>query len=205
MILEAKNLQCLRGHRQLFNGLNVRLTSGDILLVEGNNGSGKSTLLKILSGLRVPDQGEVCWHGKPLAIAGNEYSKQMVWLSHRNGINESMTAKENVQIMSSLTNSYGANIGDVLDRVGLRGHANTPVRQFSAGMKRRLALTRLLTKKAKLWILDEPQGALDKAGIDLLETLVKNQATCGGIVIMSSHHDVSFDDASVKTLTLSGL
>jgi len=202
MILEVKNINCSRGHRQLFTGLNFSLNSSEVLLVEGKNGSGKSTLLKILSGLRRPDTGEVMWNKKNIETISSEYSQQMVWLSHRNGINDSLTAKENIQVSTSLTKTAEVNINQVLQQVGLKGYANTPVRQFSAGMKRRLALSRLITQQAALWILDEPQGALDKAGIELLESLIEDHVSNGGMVIMSSHHDVKFDNITVNTLQL---
>lgn len=96
MKLEAKNISCTRGHRVLFSGLNFSLSSGRVLLVEGNNGSGKSTLLRILSGIRTPDEGEVLWNGQPLDQTSSEYSQQMVRLSHRNEVNDCLTAKENI-------------------------------------------------------------------------------------------------------------
>jgi len=202
MILEVKNIHCSRGHRQLFTGLNFSLNSKEVLLVEGKNGCGKSTLLKILSGLRLPDGGEVMWNKETISSITAEYNQQMVWLSHRNGINDSLTAKENIQVSISLSKSAEVNINDVLDRVGLKGYANTPVRQFSAGMKRRLALSRLITQQASLWILDEPQGALDKAGVELLENLIAEHVADNGMVVMSSHHDVQFRNITVKTLQL---
>jgi heme exporter protein A len=202
MTLEAKNISCTRGHRQLFTGLNFSLTSGRVLLIEGNNGSGKSTLLKIISGLRRPDDGEVMWNGHPLEHTASEYSQQMMWLSHRNGINDSLTARENINTSMSLSKSKNVKINNVLEQVGLQGYENTPVRQFSAGMKRRLALSRLLAKKAKLWILDEPQGALDKAGIVLLEKLVSDHVADEGMVVMSSHHDVRFENIVIQNLNL---
>ncbi|NOQ93998.1 MAG: cytochrome c biogenesis heme-transporting ATPase CcmA [Methylophaga sp.] len=202
MALEVKNIHCSRGHRQLFTGLNFSLNSGEVLLVEGKNGSGKSTLLKIVSGLRRPDSGDVLWNKQSLSSIFSEYTQQLVWLSHRNGINDSLTAKENIQVSISLSKSTDVNIKKVLEKIGLNAYANTPVRQFSAGMKRRLALSRLLTQKAQLWVLDEPQGALDKAGIKLLESLVEEHVANDGMVIMSSHHDVQFENITINTLQL---
>lgn len=96
MILEAKNISCTRGHRKFLNRLNFSLSSGRVLLVEGHNGSDKSTLLRILSGIRSPDEGEVLWNGQPLDQTSSEYSQQMVRLSHRNEVNDNLTAKENI-------------------------------------------------------------------------------------------------------------
>jgi heme exporter protein A len=202
MMLEAKKLTCSRGYRDLFKNLSFELQSGQLLLVEGENGSGKSTLLKILSGLRQPDNGIMYWNGDEIAFASTNYSKQIVWLSHRNGVNTSLTAKENIQVTASLSKSKLTDINSILERVGLKPYANTPVRRFSAGMKRRLALSRLLVNKAKLWILDEPQSALDKVGMVLLEEMIEQHVANNGMVIMSSHHDVQIKNVSIKTLAL---
>lgn len=202
MVLEVKNISCSRGHRPLFTDLNFSLNSGEVLLVEGKNGCGKSTLLKIVSGLRRPDSGDVMWNKQSLDSISSEYAQQLVWISHRNGINDSLTAKENIQVSISLSKSTGVSAPNILEQVGLKGYANTPVRQFSAGMKRRLALSRLLTQKAKIWILDEPQGALDKAGVELLENLIEKHVATNGMVLMSSHHDVTFNTITVGALQL---
>lgn len=202
MLLEVKQISCSRNYRSLFNDLSFNIESGQLLLVEGKNGCGKSTLLRILSGLRQPDTGTIHWNNSEIKQASKHYSQQLVWLGHRNGINESLTAKENLQIAASFIKSKVSNIGYILKRVGLKPYANTPVRQFSAGMKRRLALARLLLNNAILWILDEPQSALDKTGIALLEGMIEQHVRNGGMVIMSSHHDINFKSIPLGRLAL---
>jgi len=201
-MLDVKNITCSRGHRQLFNDLSFSVGIGQVFVIEGKNGSGKSTLLKIIAGLRQPDIGEVVWNQQSTGSIATEYSQQISWLSHRNGINDSLTAKENIQLSHGLTKSNNAGINYLLDKVGLKGFANIPVRQFSAGMKRRLALSRLLANKAKLWLLDEPQGALDKEGITLLNEIIEDHVSNDGMVVMSSHHDVSFNNVPVNYIYL---
>jgi len=202
MMLEAKKLTCSRGYRDLFKDLSFDLESGQLMLVEGENGSGKSTLLKIVSGLRQPDNGRMYWNGDEIEFASTNYAQQIVWLSHRNGVNASLTAKENIQVTANLSKSTLADINLILERVGLKPYANTLARKFSAGMKRRLALSRLLVNKSKLWILDEPQSALDKTGIALLEELIEQHVTNDGMVIMSSHHDVFIKNVAIKKLVI---
>jgi heme exporter protein A len=202
MTLEVKKISCTRSHRELFSGIDFCLNSGEVVLIEGKNGSGKSTLLKVLSGLRKPDKGKVFWCGKPLASNGIEYSKQMAWVSHHNGVKESMTAKENLKLFAALSQVEATNIDELLCKVGLKGYGNRPVHQFSAGMKRRLSLSRLLMKQAKLWILDEPQASLDKEGIALFEKLADKHLSQGGMIAMSSHHDIQFEQHPVLKLKL---
>ncbi len=202
MMIEAKNLSCIRSHKQLFSELSFSLDSGQLLLVEGENGSGKSTLLRILAGLRRPDEGELFWNKKPLVSALSDYSKQMTWVSHRNGIKESLTGRENLHAHAALSQIDARNIDEALRETGLKAHSNRLVQQYSAGMKRRLSLSRLLIKRAKLWILDEPQASLDKEGIALFERIASDHLLQNGMIIMSSHHDVQLGKHSVVKLNL---
>lgn len=190
MLIEVVGLQCIRGYRALFSDLAFTLGAGQLLLVEGHNGSGKTTLLKTLAGLREPDAGQVLWE------AG--YRQQFVWLGHANGIKDDLTALENLRAMQ--TNSLPPKT--VLERMGLAGYGNRFPRHFSAGMKRRLALCRLLLSDAPLWILDEPQAALDKAGIRLFETLLSGHLQQGGSVVMTSHHDIGLEGQHIRRLGL---
>ncbi len=190
MLLEVVGLQCIRGYRALFSDLTFTLEAGQLLLVEGHNGSGKTTLLKTLAGLREPDAGQVLW--------GTGYRPQFVWLGHANGIKDDLTALENLRAMQ--TNSSPPKT--VLERMGLAGHGNRFPRHFSAGMKRRLALCRLLLSDAPLWILDEPQAALDKAGIQLFEALLSGHLQQGGSAIMTSHHAMGLEGQHIRRLGL---
>lgn len=190
MLLTGTQIESKRNHRTLFKALNFELDAGQLLLVEGHNGSGKTTLLKTLAGLREPDAGQVLW--------GAGYRPQFVWLGHANGIKDDLTALENLRAMQ--TNSLPPKT--VLERMGLAGHGNRFPRHFSAGMKRRLALCRLLLSDAPLWILDEPQAALDKAGIRLFEALLSEHLQQGGSVVMTSHHDIGLEGQHIRRLGL---
>lgn len=190
MLLIGTQLESKRNYRSLFKGLSFELDAGQLLLVEGHNGSGKTTLLKTLAGLREPDAGQVLW--------GTGYRPQFVWLGHANGIKDDLTALENLRAMQ--TNALPPKT--VLERMGLAGHGNRFPRHFSAGMKRRLALCRLLLSDAPLWILDEPQAALDKAGIRLFEALLSGHLQQGGSVVMTSHHDMGLEGQHIRRLGL---
>jgi heme exporter protein A len=217
MLLEVVGLHCTRGYRALFSDLAFTLEAGQLLLVEGHNGSGKTTLLKTLVGLREPDAGQVLWEQQPIQTWGAEYRQQFVWLGHSNGIKDDLTALENLQMMQALGDlppipspspARGAGSKSslqpkaVLERMGLAGNGHRFPRHFSAGMKRRLALSRLLLSSARLWILDEPQAALDRAGIQLFESILAEHLQQGGSAIMTSHHEVGLHGSHVQRLVL---
>lgn len=204
MHLQAKGLRCSRGYHTLFKDLDFSLTAGQLLLVEGRNGCGKTTLLKTISGLRTADAGQVLWNQQPIQDCAAGYRQQFVWLGHTNGIKEDLTALENLQMMHTQT-LYPTKLPfkALLEKLGLKGNAHRFPRHFSAGMKRRLGLARLLLSSAPLWILDEPQAALDKTGIRLFESLLSEHLQQGGSALMTSHHTVQLPtEHSIQRLDL---
>ncbi len=202
MPLQSRELSCIRGHNTLYKDLDFELDFGQVLLVEGSNGSGKTSLLKTIAGLRLPESGDILWDGQSIQKLGAEYREKIAWLGHSNGIKEDLTAAENLRITRALSPKNNRKINEVLDIVNLRNRKNALPRQFSAGMKRRLALARLLLVSSPLWIIDEPQAALDKSGIEMFESILKTHLLDGGMAVMTSHHDVSLDKTLVKILRL---
>ncbi len=203
MSLQSRELSCIRGHNTLYRDLNFNLDIGQVLLVEGSNGSGKTSLLKTIAGLRLPESGQILWNGQDIQKLGAEYREQIAWLGHSNGIKEDLTTVENLQLARTLSKRNSRKINNILEIVSLRNKKNALPRQFSAGMKRRLALARLLLVCSPLWIIDEPQAALDRAGIEMFESMLRIHLQDGGMAVMTSHHDVNLNDSLVNKLRLS--
>ena len=93
-MLEAINLGCVRGDRRLFTNLNLRLEPGGLVEVHGPNGSGKTSLLRILCGLAAPAEGEVRWKEEKIRSLGEEYSSEIAYLAHQNGVKDELSAVE---------------------------------------------------------------------------------------------------------------
>lgn len=203
MSLKAIELTCIRNHQPLFEKLSFELSPGKLLLVEGKNGAGKTTLLKALTGLRMADHGQVLWQGKAIQDPESEFYENLIWLGHNNPIKEALTALENLTLLSELRQRNPLSLNDALLKVGLGRAKHKPVKTFSAGMKRRLALASLLVTACPLWVLDEPQSSLDKAGIALFESLAEQHLNQGGLIIMTSHHPVNLPEKFVQPLRLS--
>jgi ABC-type cobalamin/Fe3+-siderophores transport system ATPase subunit len=86
MTLQAYQLACTRGERQLFNDINFDINAGDAMRVAGANGSGKTSLLRMLCGLAFPAAGEVRWNGRNIRAAREEFGSQLIYLGHANGV-----------------------------------------------------------------------------------------------------------------------
>jgi heme exporter protein A len=203
-MLEITNLACSRGDRQLFTELNFSLTPGSLLYVEGRNGSGKTTLLRAICGLFLHDEGDIYWNGESASSLAEEYTQDILYLGHHNGIKDDLTGLENLHIASVLD---GDNISDeqiwaALKKMGLAGFEDLPTRMLSQGQKRRVALTRLLLNSAKLWILDEPFTALDIAAVDLLQSVIAAHIENGGMVILTTHQEVALTTGQIQRLEL---
>jgi ATPase subunit of ABC transporter with duplicated ATPase domains len=95
-MLEASNLECVRGERSLFAGVSFRLDGGEMLYVQGKNGSGKTSLLRMLCALTPAVSGEIRWRGGPIGKLGEEFRSELCYLGHQNAIKEELTPLENL-------------------------------------------------------------------------------------------------------------
>jgi heme exporter protein A len=205
-MLEVTQLECRRGDRLLFYGLDFTVTGGVLLHVRGANGSGKTTLLRSLCGLFTPDSGEIRWKGESTRSLGAEYRRDLLYFGHLNGIKSDLTGIENLRVSATLDADLvdESAIWAALARIGLGGFEDLPTRMLSQGQKKRVALARLILSGAPLWVLDEPFTALDVGAIELLETLISEHVAAGGMVILTTHQEVGLTSGQVERLHLGG-
>jgi len=203
-MLEADNLECVRGERRLFAGLGFRLAAGELLYLQGKNGSGKTSLLRMLLGLLPPESGEVRWKGGPIRKLADDYRADLCYLGHQNAIKEELTPLENLLAAARLA---GEELNeddaiDALEQVGLAGREDLACKYLSQGQKRRVALARLVGERRPLWILDEPFVALDAAAVDWLAGVISGHLQRGGLCVMTTHQPVSIAAGAVRELRL---
>lgn len=205
-MLEVTDLKAVRGDRQLFEGLAFVLQDGEMLYVNGPNGSGKTTLLRMLCGLAVPEQGAVMWRGEMIRSLGDEFCRELLYFGHLNALKDDMTALENLHYSLRLggTPATEERIVQALAQMGLSGYEDLPTKVLSQGQKRRVALARLLLTQARLWILDEPFTALDTAAIDMLRQTLRDHLAQKGIVVMTTHQEVTIETAVIKQIRMGG-
>ena len=191
--LRAENVACARGLRVVFADLNFTLAGGGVLHVSGANGAGKTSLLRMICGLLAPATGTISLSdGAPLA-------SQCHYIGHADGLKNTLTPRETIFYESRFWTSQEARASqDLLSRAGLRKQADQRISSLSAGQRRRLALTRLLVAPRRLWLLDEPYTALDPAGRELVDTLIRRQAETGGLVVLAAHEPVPLADQHLE-------
>jgi heme exporter protein A len=204
-MLEAVDLECVRGSRTLFTGLNFSVHSGELLRIAGVNGSGKTSLLRILCGLLMPAAGEVKWKGSNIRHLREDYCRELLYVGHASAVKDDLTPVENLLVAGSLS---GIRIGegqaiDALRRLGLAGYEASPVKVLSQGQRRRVVLARLiLGTSARLWIVDEPFTALDVNAVEEVRTLIGGHLAQGGAVVLTTHQEVEIEAAVKQRVVL---
>jgi heme ABC exporter ATP-binding subunit CcmA len=165
----------------------LSIQQGSCCALLGRNGAGKTTLLRILAGLTNFQRGAVSLFGeKPRA---ENARRQSGFLGHGIGVYEDLSARENLHFFAGITGR--ANIHALtdtwLERVGLARSATMPVRQFSRGMRQRLALARTFIHSPKILLLDEPFTSLDDRAIAMLSELLAEARQGGATIVLSTH------------------
>lgn len=187
--VEAHGLCRRYGRRWALVDVSLRVPRGGGLLVAGRNGSGKSTLLRVLATAIRADlgSGRVAGHDLRHDIQG--VRSRVGLLSHASYLYDALSALENLRIAARFLgkDTRSAALLPLLEQVGLAERAEDPPATFSAGMRKRLALARVLLKDAELVMLDEPYGQLDLPGFRLIDGVVRGLRGRGATVLIASH------------------
>jgi len=203
LLLEARQLECVRDDRLLFRDLSFTLAAGEVLQIEGANGSGKTSLLRILCGLRLAEAGQVLWQGEDVSEVREDYYANMIYIGHLPCIKGDLTTLENIRsLLDTRSQSVPlAEIEQALAKVGLAGFDDVVSKALSSGQRRRILLAFLQLSKTKLWIMDEPLTALDVQGVALVETMLMEHREAGGSAIFTTHHGMQLP-CEMRSVTL---
>jgi heme exporter protein A len=187
--VELKGIARRFAHRWVLRGVDLTVRTGEAVALMGRNGSGKTTLLRVIATLLRPTRGSGLVLGFDLSREAARIREGVGVLGHAAGLYEDLTAAENLRFAQRMAGLpyRPSEIRNVLDRVGLLAERDERVRGFSAGMRRRLALARLLLRPPRLLLLDEPYAAFDAAGVDLVNHFARGIARAGGSAIVVTH------------------
>ncbi len=200
--LQAINLSCVRQYKTLFSDFSFSVSSGELLLIEGENGAGKSSLLRLLASLATPITGDVTWQGESIYQSQTDYRSELHYVGHANGLKLGLTVAENLKLINYLSSATIKNTDSILQSLQLFKEKNKQASHLSAGQKRRLALAKLFLFPKQIWIVDEPLTALDLASQEFFLHALTSHLKQGGIAVISSHHAISLSTIKMHTLRL---
>jgi heme exporter protein A len=174
------------GERPALRDVSISVPGGATLAVLGPNGAGKSTLLRVLAGLLRPHAGEVRVLGHVLPREGWAVRGRIGFVSHDPLLYLDLSGRENLRYHAGLHGVNGQRVDDLLERVGMRGRADEPVRTLSRGMAQRLGVCRAVLHQPEVLLLDEPLSHVDPGAAELLAPLMGPAA---GVTRVVTSHD----------------
>jgi len=185
-ILVCSHLKKQYGGFTALKGINLALPEGKIIGLLGPNGSGKTTLIKLASGLLLPTAGEITIGGfKP----GVESKKIVSYLPERNYLDLSKKISRQVDFMADFYKDFNKDKAyDMLSHLNI--DPKRPLKDLSKGNREKVQLILVMSREAKLYLLDEPIGGVDPAARDyILETIIGNY--CENSTVLISTHLIS--------------
>jgi heme ABC exporter ATP-binding subunit CcmA len=177
------------GRRWALSEVGFEVAEGSLAMVSGRNGSGKSTLLRVLATAIRADRGTVHILGHDAARERETVRQGIALLGHRTQLYEPLTALENLTVAARFlgADARRAALLPRLEEVALGDRADDAVQTFSAGMRQRLAIARVLQQEPRVVLLDEPYGHLDPPGFLLVDGLLQRLRRQGSTVVMATH------------------
>lgn len=171
VILEYKSVNKNFGDKQVLKDINLQIETNKIVGVLGRNGSGKSTLFKLANDLLTITSGEVLVDGKPISV---ESKKIISYLPERSYLDPSLKVIEAIKLFETFYEDFDKSKAEKL-LLDLQLDKDMKLSKMSKGMKEKVQLVLVMSRRAKIYILDEPLGGVDPASRDyILQTILKN-------------------------------
>ena len=182
------------GQVTVLNSINATWEGGKIHGIIGRNGSGKTVMLKCISGLIIPDSGEIRI-GTRRVTANSQASEFRGGIIENPGFLPNYSAYGNLKLLAGIRNRIGKEqIVSSIERVGLDPKSRKHVGKYSMGMKQRLGIAQAIMEDPDVIILDEPMNGLDNAGVREMRELFKSLRAQGKTIIMASHNREDIDE-----------
>ena len=182
-LLKITNVTKKYHHFKALNNVSMTLESGKIIGLLGPNGSGKTTLMKIINGLLKDYEGEVLVDGKNVGI---DSRKIISYLPDENYFQDWMYIKDVLSIFSDLYEDFDKeNCLTLMNRFKL--DKGMKIKEMSKGMKEKFQLSLVMSRKAKLYILDEPIAGVDPAAREVILDVILNNYEEDALVLISTH------------------
>ncbi|GAU77107.1 ABC transporter ATP-binding protein [Fusibacter sp. 3D3] len=191
-ILKTHNLTKAFNGIEVISNVNMTIKKGEIYGFLGPNGAGKTTLMKLIMNLLKPTSGRIELFGEALTYDSYEFLKRIGSIIENPVFYDWLTGYENLELHCQYMGYHqDKSIEEALQRVALTDIKKKKVKEYSLGMKQRLAIARALVTRPELLILDEPINGLDPVGIKDMRNLFHKLSKEYGVTILISSHIIS--------------
>ncbi len=182
-ILECKGITKKFGYLEALSNVDLTLEPGRIVGLLGPNGSGKSTLIKLINGILTPNAGTILIDGKPV---GTETKKIVSYLPERTYLNNWMKVCDIIDYFNDFYEDFDRNKAyEMLQRLNI--NPSMRLRTLSKGTKEKVQLILVMSRNAKLYVLDEPIGGVDPAARDYILNTILSNYNENGTILISTH------------------
>lgn len=191
-LIESRGLVRHFGDERAVDGIDLVVDAGDVHAIVGLNGAGKTTLMRLLLGMVRPDAGVASVLGSNAIEAGPSIWGRVGYLVETPFYYPDLTTRENIAIAATLHGVDQTGLDDSVAKtlaiLELDHWADRKAKTLSLGNRQRLGLATALVHEPRVLLLDEPANALDPAGVVLVRDLLREQASLGAAILVSSHH-----------------
>lgn len=182
-ILKCQDVNKSFGKKQILKNINLEIKPGRIVGLLGRNGAGKTTLIKAINGLITPNNGEITIAGRPVGV---ESKKIVSYLPERTYFEKTMKISQVIQFFADFYADFSIKKAKQLIK-DFDLDIDSRLNKLSKGMQEKVQIALVMSRKAKLYVLDEPLGGVDPATRDyIMETILKNFDD-GASMLISTH------------------
>lgn len=194
-IINVNNISKKINEYTIFQNISFTIQQGECVGLIGHNGSGKTMIMKALCGFITIDAGEIIVNEKDI-LCGKKYITDAGVLIEAPIFLNRLTGYENLAILANIQKKITQkSIINALQAVGLQEAINKKVGTYSLGMKQKLRIAQAIMEQPAILILDEPFNGLDKASVEMLQSLLKDYQNNGTTILLTTH-----DDRQIATL-----
>jgi heme exporter protein A len=185
--IEAQKLSKNFDERQALKSLDLKIETGEAVVIFGPNGAGKTTLLKILSTIMSPTSGTVRIDGLNVKEQPEQVRAKIGVVGHNTYLYGNLTAYENLDFYRRLFGIAPERIMQVAEIVGMQSRLNDRVNSLSRGMQQRFSIARALLNDPQIMLLDEPETGLDQEAVAFLWSAIRGQADRRRTLVFTTH------------------